>query len=80
MPVIVFLLTKIGIVTPNFLSSTRRYAVVIILLVAAFITPSPDWYSQTIVFIPLYALFEFSIFVSRWAYKSMKDKEDEEWD
>ncbi len=80
MPVIVFLLTKIGIVTPNFLSSTRRYAVVIILLVAAFITPSPDWYSQTIVFIPLYTLFEFSIFVSRWAYKSMKDKEDEEWD
>jgi sec-independent protein translocase protein TatC len=80
MPVIVFLLTKIGIVTPNFLSTTRRYAVVIILLVAAFITPSPDWYSQTIVFIPLYTLFEFSIFVSKWAYKSMKDKEDKEWD
>ena len=78
MPVAVFLLTKIGIVTPKFLSKTRKYAVVVILVVAAFITPSPDWYSQTIVFIPLYALFEFSIFVSRWAYKSM-EIEDEEW-
>ena len=81
MPVIVFLLTKIGLVTPKFLSSTRKYAVVVILFVAAFITPSPDWYSQTIVFIPLYTLFEFSIFVSKWAYKSIKDDNDEEeWD
>jgi sec-independent protein translocase protein TatC len=79
LPVIVFLLTKIGLITPKFLSTTRKYAVVIILIIAAFITPSPDWYSQTIVFIPLYALFEFSIIVSRWAHKSIK-QEDEEWD
>ena len=79
MPVIVFLLTKVGIITPKFLSAKRKYAVVVILVVSAFITPSPDWYSQTIVFIPLYTLFEFSIFVSRWAYKSMQ-VEDEEWD
>jgi sec-independent protein translocase protein TatC len=80
LPVIVFLLTKIGIITPKFLSTTRKYAAVIILIVAAFITPSPDWYSQLIVFIPLYTLFEFSIFVSRWAHKSVKNSEDEEWD
>jgi sec-independent protein translocase protein TatC len=79
LPVIVFLLTKIGLITPKFLTTTRKYAVIIILIVAAFITPSPDWYSQTIVFIPLYTLFEFSIFVSRWAHKSIK-QEDEEWD
>jgi len=79
LPVIVFLLTKIGLVTPKFLSTTRKYAVVVILIIAAFITPSPDWYSQTIVFIPLYSLFEFSIIVSRWAYKSI-EKQDEEWD
>jgi sec-independent protein translocase protein TatC len=79
LPVIVFLLTKIGLVTPKFLSTTRKYAVVVILIIAAFITPSPDWYSQTIVFIPLYSLFEFSIIVSRWAYKSI-EKENEEWD
>jgi sec-independent protein translocase protein TatC len=80
LPVIVFLLTKIGLITPKFLTTTRKYAVVIILIVAAFITPSPDWYSQTIVFIPLYTLFEFSIFVSRWANRNMKNEEDEEWD
>jgi sec-independent protein translocase protein TatC len=80
LPVIVFLLTKIGFITPKFLSTTRKYAVVIILIVSAFITPSPDWYSQTIVFIPLYTLFEFSIFVSRWANRNMKHEEDEEWD
>ncbi|MCX6331991.1 MAG: twin-arginine translocase subunit TatC [Bacteroidetes bacterium] len=80
LPVIVFLLTKIGFVTPKLLTTTRKYAVVVILIVAAFITPSPDWYSQTIVFIPLYTLFEFSIFVSRWAHKSIKKSEDEEWD
>jgi sec-independent protein translocase protein TatC len=78
MPVVVFLLTKVGMITPRFLSTTRKYAVVIILVVSAFITPSPDWYSQTIVFIPLYTLFEFSIFVSRWAYKSLDI--EEEWD
>lgn len=79
MPVFMFLLTKIGIVTPKFLRGVRKYAVIIILLIAAFITPSPDWYSQTIVFIPLYSLFEFSIIVSAWAYRAVK-KADEEWD
>jgi len=77
--VLAFLLTKIGLVTPQFLSSTRKYAVVIILIVAAFITPSPDWYSQTLVFIPLYSLFELSIIISRWAYKSVKQA-DAEWE
>jgi sec-independent protein translocase protein TatC len=80
LPVIVFLLTKIGFITPKLLTTTRKYAVVVILIIAAFITPSPDWYSQTIVFIPLYTLFEFSIIVSRWAHKKMKAEEDEEWD
>ena len=79
MPVIMFLLTKIGIVTPKFLRSVRKYAVIVILVISAFITPSPDWYSQTIVFIPLYSLFEFSIIVSAWAYRSVQ-KADEEWD
>jgi sec-independent protein translocase protein TatC len=79
LPVLAFLLTKIGIVTPKFLSGARKYAAVVILIVAAFITPSPDWYSQLLVFIPLYSLFELSIVVSRWAYKSVK-KADEEWE
>ena len=80
LPVLAFLLTKIGMITPKLLSGGRKYAVIIILVVAAFITPSPDWYSQTIVFIPLYALYELSIFVSRWAHRSVRKEEDEDWD
>jgi sec-independent protein translocase protein TatC len=79
LPVLAFLLTKIGMVTPKFLSGARKYAAVVILIVAAFITPSPDWYSQLLVFIPLYSLFELSIVVSRWAYKSVQ-KAEAEWE
>jgi sec-independent protein translocase protein TatC len=79
LPVLAFLLTKIGMVTPKFLSGGRKYAAVVILIVAAFITPSPDWYSQLLVFIPLYSLFELSIIISRWAYKSVK-KAEAEWE
>jgi sec-independent protein translocase protein TatC len=79
MPVIAYALTKIGIITPSFLRRSRKYAIVIILIVAAFITPSPDWYSQTIVFVPLMSLYEFGVFVSARAYKKMQMKEHEEW-
>jgi sec-independent protein translocase protein TatC len=64
LPVISYVLTKIGIVGPNFLRNYRRYAIVIILIVAAIITPSPDWISQAIVAIPLYSLYELGILIS----------------
>ncbi|MBR2649340.1 MAG: twin-arginine translocase subunit TatC [Sediminibacterium sp.] len=79
LPVLAFILTKIGIITPTFLRTTRKYAVVVILVVAAFITPSPDWMSQLIVFIPLWSLYELSILVSARAYKAVKEREEEEW-
>ena len=79
MPVIAYALTRIGIITPTFLRKSRKYAIVVILIVAAFITPSPDWYSQTIVFVPLMSLYEFGVFVSARAYKKMQMKENEEW-
>lgn len=79
LPVLAFILTKIGIITPSFLRTTRKYAVVVILVVAAFITPSPDWMSQLIVFIPLWSLYELSILVSARAYKAVKEREEEEW-
>jgi sec-independent protein translocase protein TatC len=79
LPVLAFILTKIGIITPSFLRTTRKYAVVVILVVAAFITPSPDWMSQLIVFIPLWSLYELSILVSSRAYKAIKEREEEEW-
>jgi sec-independent protein translocase protein TatC len=79
MPVLTFALTKIGIVTPQFLKRTRKYAIVILLIIAAVITPSPDWYSQTIEFLPLFALYELSVYISRKVYKRQQEKDAEEW-
>lgn len=80
LPVLAHVLTQIGIVTPAFLRGARKYAVVIILIVAAFITPSPDWMSQLIVFIPLFLLYELSILVSAKVYRKLEKEEDKEWD
>jgi sec-independent protein translocase protein TatC len=80
LPVLSFILTKVGFITPKFLRDTRKYAVVVILIVAAFITPSPDWMSQLIVFVPLWLLYELSIIVSSRVFKQNKVKEEEEWD
>ncbi len=69
LPVISYALTKIGIITPAFLKRSRKYAIIILLVVAAIITPSPDWISQTIVFLPLFTLYELGVLVSGKAYK-----------
>lgn len=79
LPVLSHILTKIGLITPKFLQATRKYAIVVILVVAAVITPSPDWTSQMLVFIPLFLLYQLSIVVSKRAYKEMEKKEKEEW-
>lgn len=79
LPVLAYVLTRIGLVTPDFLKAYRKYAVVVILVVAAVITPSPDWTSQTLVFIPLFLLYQFSIVVSKRAYKEMIKHDEEEW-
>ncbi len=64
MPVVIYFLTKIGIVGYRSLQMYRRHAVVAILILAAIITP-PDVVSQTIVSIPLYLLYELSILVAK---------------
>ena len=79
LPVLAFILTKIGLISPAFLRKTRKYAIIIILIVAAFITPSPDWMSQMIVFTPLWLLYELSILVSARVTKQAKKEEEEEW-
>jgi sec-independent protein translocase protein TatC len=63
LPVVIYFLSKIGLITPAFLRKYRKHAVVAILVVAAIITP-PDPLSQTIISIPLYMLFEISILIS----------------
>ena len=77
LPVLAYVLTKMGLVTPSFLKAYRKYAVVVILVVAAVITPSPDWTSQLLVFIPLFLLYQFSILVSKRAMKEEEEKEKE---
>ncbi len=83
LPILVFFLTKIGLITPDFMRSYRRHAIVVILVLAAVITP-PDVVDQLIVFTPLYLLYEISIFISKKALRDMDEKErnpvvDEEW-
>jgi sec-independent protein translocase protein TatC len=56
-------LTKLGLVTPAFLRTYRKYAIVLVLVVAAIVTP-PDVVSQTIVAIPMLLIYEASIFIS----------------
>jgi sec-independent protein translocase protein TatC len=79
LPVLAYILTKIGLITPVYLRKTRKYAVVILLVVAAVITPSPDWMSQMIVFLPLWFLYELSIIISARVHKEDKREEAEEW-
>jgi sec-independent protein translocase protein TatC len=79
LPVVAYVLTRIGLITPNFLKRYRKYAIVAILVIAAVITPSPDWMSQMIVFIPLVLLYELSIVVSKRVYTA-EQKKWQEWE
>ncbi len=72
LPVLVFILSLIGLLTPSFMAHYRRHAVVIILILSAFITP-PDPISLVLMSIPLMLLYEFSIGVS-WLVKRKKNK------
>src|SRR5690606_13047870 len=78
LPVLTYVLAKIGIVTGTFLKSTRKYSFVIILILAAIITPSPDWTSQAIVAIPLLLLMEISIVIAS-RIERKKIREELEW-
>ena len=78
-PVIVLFLTKIGIVTPDFLSRYRKHTIVSILIIAGLITPSPDIFSQLVVSIPLYILYELSLQLSRKTYKRQLAASEQEY-
>lgn len=69
MPVLVYFLTRMGILTPDFMRKYRKHAVLVILIVAAVITPSPDVTSQMVVAVPMYILYELSVFVSAGVIK-----------
>jgi sec-independent protein translocase protein TatC len=77
LPIVVYFLTKIGLVTPEFLKKYRRHSIVGIFILAAIITP-PDVFSQTLVAIPLILLYEVSIFISRRVVMQRKRRENAE--
>lgn len=64
LPITIYFLAKIGIITPKFLIRNRKIMIVLLLIIAGIITP-PDVFSQIIVMIPLYALYELSIFITK---------------
>jgi len=69
MPMVSYVLSRVGILTPKFLRKYRRHSIVLILIIAAVITPTPDPISQLIFAAPLFVLYELSIFISYTASK-----------
>jgi sec-independent protein translocase protein TatC len=64
LPMVVYFLSKLGILKAATMQNARRYAIVIILIVSGIITPSPDVFTQCLVAVPIYILYELSIFIA----------------
>ena len=77
LPIIIYFLTKIGLVTPEFLKKYRKYALVLVLILSAIITP-PDIASQIIVAIPILILYQVSIYISKVVIRNQKRKEKQQ--
>jgi len=73
LPVVIYFLSKIGIVTPEFLKKYRKHSIIVILALSAIITP-PDVFSQILVSFPLIALYEISISISRRIYRKQEQE------
>ena len=76
LPIVMYFLTKMGLITPEFLKKYRKHALVVVLILAAIITP-PDIISQVIVGIPIMILYEVSIFISKMVIKNELKKEQQ---
>jgi sec-independent protein translocase protein TatC len=72
LPIVVYFLSKVGIVTPQLMKTYRRHAIIAVLILAAIITP-PDISSQVLVAIPLVGLYEISIIISRMVVKNQEN-------
>jgi sec-independent protein translocase protein TatC len=74
LPIIIYFLTKVGLVTPEILTKYRKIALVLVLILSAIITP-PDVASQIIVAVPVLVLYQLSIYISRRVLKNEAKKE-----
>lgn len=73
MPILSYFLSRFGLITPSFLKQYRRHAIITALILAAFLTP-PDPVSQILIAVPLLFLYQFSIYISRYANRK-RDRE-----
>ena len=71
LPIIIYFLTKVGLVTPEIMVKYRKFALVIVLVLSAIITP-PDIASQIIVAIPIVILYQISIYISKFVLRKEK--------
>lgn len=79
MPIVVYFLARVGLVTPEFMRKYRKHAIVLILIVAAIVTPSPDMISQLLLGTPLYILYEVSIGIAARVIRKEKEREEAEY-
>lgn len=77
LPMVTYFLAKMGIMSPAFMRKYRRHSYVVILIIAAVVTPTPDVVTQLLMASPMFALYELSIFISKFVYRK-KEKEQEE--
>lgn len=68
LPLVVLLLTKLGVVSPEWLVRQRKYAILVIFIIAGVITPGPDIFSQFLMAIPTLLLYEISILLSKFVH------------
>jgi Twin arginine targeting (Tat) protein translocase TatC len=69
LPMVSYFLSKMGILTPKFMRKYRRHAIVVIFIISAVVTPTPDMVTQTLLALPMYLLYEVSIFISKYSQK-----------
>lgn len=79
MPLFAYFLSRFGLLTPAFMRRSRRYAILVIFIVAAILTP-PDVFSQCLMALPMLLLYEVSIYVSAMAYRKKEDGSEKKAD
>lgn len=75
LPMVVYFLTKTGLVTPSLLKTYRKHSIVVIFFLGAMLTP-PDPFSQVLIALPLIGLYQFSMVISKRTYKNLEKEED----
>lgn len=76
MPILAYFLSRLGILTRKTMRKIRSYALIVILILAAVITPTTDPFTMLVVALPLYLLYEVSILVSRDKPVEVDEEED----